>query len=244
MAGFLYRELRLSWYKIILFMCGMMIYPVLIALLMRNSPDMEGISGNISALVSGVGAVMAFLVGGTFEVTMFKDDERRKWAYYTASTPDGIKRQIGAKYIVTLFFAMATVTMLTLVNSFAYDGNHDIAIATSLYMVLFYVQLFMRSLEYPLIVRFGGKMGNVVKMVLIAAVVLGGAVYLLFGDLSPFADMSSFWDRLFEALEDSEAAGKIALGTGIAVVGITVLYYLSYRLSVKWYLKGVDHYAK
>ena len=124
------------------------------------------------------------------------------------------------------------------------DGNHDIAIATSLYMVLFYVQLFMRSLEYPLIVRFGGKMGNVVKMVLIAAVVLGGAVYLLFGDLSPFADMSSFWDRLFEALEDSEAVGKIALGTGIAAVGITVLYYLSYRLSVKWYLKGVDHYAK
>ena len=92
--------------------------------------------------------------------------------------------------------------------------------------------------------RFGKTFSRILCMVLIAAVVLGGAVYLLFGDLSPFADMSSFWDRLFESFDDPEAAGKIALGTGIAAVGITVLYYLSYRLSVKWYLKGVDHYAK
>ena len=245
MTGLLYRELKLNWVKMIGFAFGMMIYPVLfVVLFATNSGEMDSLTGRLSIVMFGMAAFIAFLVGGVFQDAMFKDDERKKWAYYITSTPTGIKGYMGAKYIIALFWSMLTVTLLVLCNSIAADTNHEIADASVVYVGFLYIQLFMRSVEFPLMARFGGKTGKTAKIVIVVVLAMAAFVYFLFGDTSAFADMDSFWEKVISAVEDPASMKKFSLAASIIMAAVMPLYYLSYRLSVKWYLKGAENYAK
>lgn len=245
MTGLLYRELKLNRAKMIGFAFGMLIYPVLFTVLFAtNSGETDSILGRLSIVMFGMAAFIAFLVGGVFQDTMFKDDDRKKWAYYITSTPTGIKGYMGAKYIIALFWSMLTVTLLVLCNSIAIDTNHDVADASSVYIGFFCLQLFLRAVEFPLMARFGGKTGKTVKLVVLVALAMAGLIYFLFGDTSAFADMDSFWEKVISAVEDPTSVKKLCLVISILMAVVLPLYYLSYRLSVKWYLKGAENYAK
>ena len=67
---------------------------------------------------------------------------------------------------------------------------------------------------------------------------------MLFGDTSAFADMDTFFDRLLAALADENKVKRMTLWFSIITLAVIPIYYLSYRLAVKWYLKGVESYAK
>ena len=245
MTGLLYRELKLNWVKMIGFAFGMMIYPVLFTVIFAtDSGEMDIMTGRLSILMFGMAAFIAFLVGGVFQDAMFKDDERKKWAYYITSTPTGIKGYMGAKYIIALFWSMLTVTLLVLCNSIAADANLEIVDATAVYTAFFCIQLFLRAVEFPLMARFGGKTGKTVKIVILVALAMAGVVYFLFGDTSVFADMDSFWEKVISAVEDPASMKKFSLAASIIMAAVLPLYYLSYRLSVKWYLKGAENYAR
>ena len=56
--------------------------------------------------------------------------------------------------------------------------------------------------------------------------------------------MDTFLDRLFNAIQDPDTLKKITLKFSIAAAAVIPVYYLSYRLSVRWYLKGVETYEK
>ena len=73
---------------------------------------------------------------------------------------------------------------------------------------------------------------------------LGFVIYLLFGDTSPFENMDNFWGNIDKARNDPEKLKKAMLWFSILTAAVIPVYFLSYRLSVKWYLKGVENYAK
>lgn len=241
MTGLLYKELKIHCKQMLLFLLGMIAYPVMMIFLITTQSEELG---EECILLFGMASLIAFIVGGTFEDMLFSDDERRKWAYYVTSTPTGIKGHIGAKYLFTLLFAMFTLTLLILVNGLAMDLNDTFMNVSSIVVVFFYLQLLMRSIEFPLIVRFGGKTGGMVKVLALVAIVCAVGVYALFGDISKFGDPDKFWDWLFTTLNDPENAKKIMLWFGLATAAILPIYYISYRLSVKLYLKGAENYAK
>ena len=246
MTGFLYKEIKLNWKRMLGFFSAMMIYPVVIAVLcITNSEDiMQEPKYSLDYMLFGIGAFMTFIPGGGFENSLFKDGENKKWAYFVTSTPSGIKGHIGAKYLLTLIFSMLTVTMLVLCNGLAMEGEGKVRDASVIYIALFYVQLLMRAIEFPLMARFGGKTGNNMKGALLVVTAYIVFVYVLFGDTSAFSDMPDFWETIFKTLADQEKMKKIMMCFSIATVSIIPLYYCSYRLAVKWYLKGVETYEK
>ncbi len=246
MTGFLYKEIKLNWKRLLIFFPAMMLYPVVIAVLFITDSEeiMQDPKYNLDYMLFGMGAFIAFIPGGGFEDSLFKDGENKKWAYFVTSTPSGIKGHIGAKYLLTLIFSMLTVTMLVLCNGLAREGGTEVRDASVVYIALFYVQLLMRAVEFPLIARFGGKTGKILKIALIGVITFIVFVYALFGDTSAFSDMPNFWETLFKTLADQEKMKRIMMWFSIAAVSIIPLYYGSYRLAVKWYLKGVETYEK
>lgn len=246
MTGFLYKEIKLNWKRFFIFFPAMLAYPVMLMIVFLTTDDdiMEDASVGLDYLMLGFGAFIAFLVGGAFEDSLFKDGENKKWAYFVTSTPTGIKGQMGAKYLLTMMFSMLTVTVLVLCNGLAMEGDTKVRDFSIIYVSFFYVQLLMRAIEYPLMARFGGKNGKNVKILIISVITLIAIIYTLFGDTSAFNDMPNFWETLFKTFGDPEKAKKIMLWFSIGAASILPIYYLSYRLAVKWYLKGVEHYAK
>ena len=247
MTGLLYKTIRTNWGKLLAFFLGMTVYPAMIALALHTdefSEMEEHTVNNLFLVMFGMGGFIAFLIGGACECAVFRDDERKKWAYFITSTPTGIKGHIGSKYLFTLIWAMLTVTMLILCNGLAADGNKYAADASVIFIALFYIQLFIRSVEYPLMARFGAKTGNTFKITLLCVLTLGFVIYLLFGDTSPFENMDNFWGNIDKARNDPETLKKAMLWFSILTAAVIPVYYLSYRLSVRWYLKGVESYEK
>ena len=184
MTGLLYKLIRTNWVKILLFFLGSLFYPFMFALIFRSDDMKDDLTSGISIMLWAFMAFMAFLIGGFCEDSIFNDDERKKWAYFVASTPTGIKGQIGAKYLFTMCFSMLTVTALILCCGFARDGNSELADGSVIFIGFFYIQLTMRAIEFPLMARFGSKIGKSMKIIIIGIAAFIFFAYMLFGDTS------------------------------------------------------------
>lgn len=241
MTGLLYKELKIHCKHLLAFVIAITAYPAIMMIMIATQGEEVGPEGS---LIFGLSAFVAFLIGGYFEDILLSDDERKKWAYYVTSTPTGIKGQIGSKYLFTLLFAMFILTLLLLTNGLGMDLNDGFVNSSGIAVVLFYLQLLMRSIEFPLIVRFGGKTGNMVKILALATIAFAAGVYGLFGDISRFGSSDDLWAWLFACFDHPDSAKNIMLWTGLAAAAILPIYYVSYRLSVKLYLKGTENYAK
>lgn len=88
-------------------------------------------------------------------------------------------------------------------------------------------------------------MGGAYKGILFLILVFAGIIYVLFGDLSAFGSMNAITDWLFRILtmEDLNSGGMIVV-QAVLPYASAGFYYLSYRLSCTFYLKGVGTYDK
>ncbi len=237
MFGLLYKELiihkkqLLMILPIIVFALGWTIVPV------QTTPDLNEWELD---LVLGMVSVMIMLTLEMFESGIMEGDERKKWQDYIVSVKDGIHMQIAAKYVFNAALSCSMVVIMTIFFSAASAVNGtDITIINVLLMQLLWLQLLIRALEMPFLVRFGTKQGNLFRMVLIGAVTMGLIVYGLFGDLSVFGSLESFLKWMKDFLTD-ESSTILRLTPAVT----WVLYYLSYRISCRLYLKGGEYYDK
>ncbi|SEH44846.1 ABC-2 family transporter protein [Ruminococcus flavefaciens] len=254
MTGLLYKELKLNSRKLILNLLGAMIYPLLIIFVIKvcDADAKKGVDDeinqqmltNVMSIIWLSACCIAYFFTAVIQNGLIPQDERKKWAYYVTSTPTGIKGFVGVKYLCSLFIGMVTVTILMFIQSLAADMGALKVDATTIIVGAFYMQIFMRAIEFPLIFRFSSKVGYMVKSCIVVLICIVLFVYFLFGDTSMFANLETFWERFFKFVNDPEQMKKVYLWIGIIAVAVMPLYYLSYRLSVKWYLKGVENYAK
>ena len=243
MTGYLYNEFKLNLRLILVFLLTYIFFSVVPIFAVVDAKDDDTI-GQTLTMILGVFSIFTFITAGCIQSGVFNGDDRKKWAYFVTSTPSGIKGQIGAKYLFTMLFVMFVVTLETLKLALAEQISGQSSGLSVLVAALFYVQLLMRAVEYPLIVRFGVKMGSMVKITAVCVAVLGFIVYMLFGDTSAFASLDTFWEKMFAFVGDPEKLKKLLLWTGICTLAVLPLYYISYRISVKLYLKGAENYAK
>lgn len=243
MTGYLYKEFKLNIRLVLLFLLTYIFFSVVPIFAITESKGDDTI-GYTMTMILGVFCIFTFITAGCIQSGVFNGDDRKKWAYFVTSTPSGIKGYIGAKYLFTMLFAMFVVTLETLKLALAEEILGRSSGLSVLIAAMFYVQLLMRAVEYPLIVRFGVKMGSMVKITAVCVAILGFIVYILFGDTSAFASMDTFWERMFAFVGDPDKLKKLLLWTGICTLAVLPLYYISYRISVKLYLKGAENYAK
>lgn len=254
MTGLLYKEFRLNARKLIFSIIVSMVYPVMLIFIAKlaeieakktfTDPQQEQMLSNVLGIIWFTSCFMAFMFFAAFQNALIIEDERKKWAYYITSTPTGVKGFIGVKYLMVMLTGMFVVTIMTILQAVQNDMDTLTIDATAVTIMGFYMQLLLRAIEYPLVFRFGTKVGYMVKSCIVVLICIALFVYFLFGDTSMFANMETFWERFFKFINDPEQMKKVYLWIGIISVAVMPLYYLSYRLSVKWYLKGVENYAK
>ena len=107
---------------------------------------------------------------------------------------------------------------------------------TNAFVFLFYIQLFLRAVELPFFIRFGIKKGNLIKTIGLIALVV---VFLILMLVNPGGMVENAFETIYK-LKSKEAMDTLTLLIGIFPVISVVGYYLSYEVSCRLYMKGVE----
>ncbi len=238
MKGLIYKELilnRSSLLQLLLCILSLSCFPFLMA----TGEDFVDL---LASLASIVNCCVLFFLLGMFQSKLFEVDEYKKWCHFIASTPKRGTGQVREKYVFLLLLSggmLGWCFLLQNILNLIYDSDLDVE---KLYCMLFFFQVFMNALEIPFLFCFGSKFGELYKAFVFFLVLFGVIIYALFGDLSQFGSIDTFFDWLLQlASGDGNALGTFQkVFPPISVL----LYYLSYRLSCRWYLKGANTFVK
>lgn len=196
------------------------------------------------ALIGMFAYVIDFLLLNAFQPNFFQIDETKKWSYFSVSTPKGVKGVVWAKYVFVFM-----ITGIVLIICYVADNLFTMVTGTEtsvmlLYMICFFVHIFLSAIDIPFMLRFGTKAGILYRGILFLLVLFALITYALFGDLSIFGSIDNFYDKIINLMDGSEIPEGVWLGLAIFMHGSVLLYYFSYQISCKYYLKGVECYEK
>ncbi len=187
------------------------------------------------------GAIFLFFLS-SLQSNIFAHDERRVWAYYVTSTSLNHKGQVLSKYFLSI--AISGVGVLWgMVMDFINGAIYGVQGSTSAICLLFFFgQTLMRALDIPFKIRYGEKNGTTYRLFSLALIIFVVAGYLLFGPL-PAGGSDSVFEFIINLFTNPKMLTTALLGfLGIAPYVIMLAYYVSYKISCKLYLKGVDEY--
>lgn len=241
MSGLIYKEIITNKKTLVPASVITLLLPILMSLTALSDNADEGSSGMIMSLMSVMVYIIIFLVVGTMQAQMFENDESKRWADYIVSTPKLARGQVESKYIFTLTVTIGAMILAMIGSDIAnvISGSSDMSI---MLYILVIVQIFLRAVEIPFIIRWGSKVGTVLKSIMFLVLLLAGIGYLLFGDLSFWNDMDKVYEKMLGFLSGDFSEGFFVF-LGIAPYAVGILYYLSYRISAKLYLKGAENYV-
>jgi len=114
------------------------------------------------------------------------------------------------------------------------------ASASSVCLIFFCLNLILLSIRVPIHVRFGSAMSFPVQIAGIMLITCGILLYALFGDISFFMEDHNLLTVIMEYLSSEKVIFALSLVPYIAVS----MYYLSYRISLALYRKGVETYEQ
>lgn len=184
-----------------------------------------------------------FVVSGMMS-EVFRGDDRKSWAYFVASAPQGIKGYIYNKYVVILMMNLIYMTagmfadnLFSTVYYFA-TGEEITTSMLYLYLAGVFLIMLMSAFDIPLTVRYGMKKGSLLKvtaMLIVCAAAVFGFVML------PDNIKEKVIDCVVSVL-DGKANGALLLTLGICPYICFGAFLYSYRLACKAFMKGVDEY--
>lgn len=212
----------------------------------------EGKESNILMLAFYTIAIPFFLTG-VLQTMDFRTDETKKWGYFTASHPKGIKGAFYAKYVVIFLMSLITMVsigytdqLLCLIDHLvAGTPREEMMSIGSFAMFVVFIQIFLRSIDLPFAFRFGQKRGNSIKAFILLGIMLGFIIYILFGPLpeSPEVIANAIYDWSVRLMNGG--LNEFFYCSAAAFLWITIIgYYVSYRISCKVFMKGVEQYDK
>ncbi len=252
-TGFLYKELKQNRLFIILtalLPLILLIFNFMILYLMavtgENNPAFSDV------LADGENMIFRFLmiaigayVASSLIAGIFSGDDRKLYAYFTVSTPQGVRGSLYYKYF--LAFAMNGLFMVSsILAGGIYDTLYYVITGVentrlnTLYLVIFFLLLVICALDIPFMIRFGQKKGSYIK----TALMLGISTILVISLENLPDPIKDELMKLFSAIMGGKISDNMMLGIGFAPILCAAAYYLSYRFSFKLFGKGVDGYDK
>lgn len=242
MKGLLYKEFMQN--KTVLIMLGLTCSAISVFLGIMPFLMSDNKEENLAALLMILITLINFFILLAFQANFFQHDEYRKWAYFVASSPETATGQIGTKYLFVLLTDGMVLVWCWFFQQIANTIQREITNITGIYTLLFFSHLMISAIEIPFMIRFGTKGGNMCHTVMFVSILLIGIIYLLFGDLSCFTSIHNLYDRLIRFLNGENISGIMLTVQGLFAWIAIGSYYLSYRISCRCYLKGVEYYAK
>lgn len=167
-------------------------------------------------------------------------DERRRWSGFIISGPIDYKQQILSKYYLAMVMSWLAVVIHVLGEVIGLFIPNTVSGLTGITVMGFYGVILYQALEFPFDFRYGSKNGVKYKMGLFLLLFYGFMMFVLFG---PNLDTYEMIDYLFRL-----AKGEVQLPRWMQYMGVFLpyvsigAYYISYKISCRWYLKGVEQY--
>ncbi len=237
MLGLIYKDIRTNLKWLLLALSVVLIFNVIMFLSNFKTHDLDfiGMRGLYLLLYCSV-----FFTVGAFALNFIQTDERKKWGYYVVSLPNGIAKQIIAKYIFVAATLIVTFGLCYIQNYAVCLYNNEAVSISGVLMILTSVTLVFLSFELPCAVAFGSKNGAYVKAGIFVGLVLFAAIYLMFGDISFLGSEEEFTEEFFDTL------GKLSKrSTGLKAFSASIPFYcISCFISTKLYIGGIERMEK
>ncbi len=186
---------------------------------------------------------LLFYMIGNHQNSIFEPDEHKKWNSFIIASPLGAKGQVLSKYYLVLLIGFTAYLL-----GFVFDMISSLIIgvygsASGIYSTLFFMNIIMRSVEMPFLFRYGSKNAENIRTCMLLMGVMIVSVYLLFGPLPQDFGLGKFFEYIYqlynrETMLPTLVTGVIALIPYVAIG----MYYISYKISVKLYVKGAMEY--
>lgn len=233
MTGLVYKEWKQNrWFILSMILCGFA--PLLVLLLLRGEiPNADHTALRIGGLIAG------FLAAGALQMLVLRGDDRKLWGYWITASADGYKGFLRVKYemifgmIVLFLFSLQFVDMGYCAVAADMEKT-DAGSINDIAFLLGFVQILFRATDIPFTYRFGSKKGSFIKLIcMVILAILICAVLVLNVDNM---------DRITEMVRKVFNENNSSLILSVGLVVCLALYYLSYRITCRLYLKGVEQY--
>lgn len=237
MAGLLYKELVLNKRNIISMAVAELVISLVIFMPLFDGglEDADILTYLLSTVMIPVMFLSLGMTAGFFEI-----DETKKWAYFISSSPVTQTGHIRTKYIFTFLMYTALLVWCYYLSAFALVLGGSINMSIAVFMQ--WIMLIFNAVEFPFMVRFGTKAGGFIKSAFMIALMLIFIEYALFGDFS--SDSEKIF-AFIESLSETTAMSDImCILTAVFPCAAAGLYYLSYKISCKLFLKGAEEYDR
>lgn len=252
-VGLLYKELKQNKLALILAAC----VPVLFTAFPFCFSAIEVITGSAdvnkmfemstSLIMRGLMYVLGFFTVSGLMTEVFKGDDKKLWAYFTVSLPQGVKGFMYRKYVITFMMnliymisAIFAEHILATVNYFVTGAELTTSIQ-GLYISGVFMLLFTSSFDIPFTVRYGSKKGSMVKMITMMSIFT--AAIMVYSLLLP-DNIREWITSTAVALLNGEADDTLTLILSVCPYIALAAFSLSYNVSCKVFMKGVNEYDK
>lgn len=198
-------------------------------------------------LMRGVMFVIGINVLSAIISETFKGDDKKHWAYFVASVPNGVNKFIYRKYTIVAFMniiylaaAIAADNLLSTVYWFV-TGRETGFSMTLVYVAGVYIMLFIAAFDIPFTMRYGSSKGSWIKTI-IMLLLCTAAVSVFSFVLSE--EMKQRVINIFMAVLDGKADNAVMTAIGISPYIAVGAFIGSYKISCNLFMKGVNGYAK
>lgn len=250
--GFLYKEIRQNTKSI----CAVIVLPFLILIFLTICLAIVSLNGEyggdgwIVKMLTSDAIRLASIAIGFFSasgllMSVFHGDDKKLWAYFTASLPMGVNKFLYTKYVLSfamcgLYFVSCYVaeTLVATISWFAL--GEEIMSLTGISVIIFFMLILQNSFSIPTTLRFGEKKGNIINVILILSVAIA-AILILALIPRDIQDMVFAWLAGFLTGEHGDLT---VLLLGLFPAFSVGAYILSYKVSCKIFMKGVNEYDK
>lgn len=236
MVGLLYKDFVAIKGRIYLIFLSL---GMALTVLLRMALHFDGIDLIIFTLYFFFTMILFLFLVNKIETAIIATDEGRKRKNYCLGLPISKQTYVASKYIFLLIGFFTVTSALILLGSFCQIGCVDEAMEgmitqiISLVPIFACLMLFLPSIELPFFIFFGSKKGAYLKTGLLIACFFLIIVYLMFGNLDIFDQISII--NLFNYLEKHT---EIVLILQVLVPYCSLgLYYVSYRISCLLFLR-------
>lgn len=251
-VGFLYKELRQNMKSI----CAVIILPFFILIfvtaciaIVSLSEEYGGDGWIVKTLTSDVIRIVSIAIGflsvSGLLLSVFHGDGKKLWAYFIASAPMGVEKFLYTKYVLSfamcgLYFVSSYVaeTLLATVSWFAL--GEELISFSGIFIIIFFALIFQNSFSIPMMLRFGEKKGSTINVIIILCLAIAAVLVLSFIP-AEIQDKVFAWMASFMTGDHGDLT---MLLLGIFPAFSVGAYILSYKVSCKIFMKGVNEYDK
>lgn len=193
------------------------------------------------AAANAAGYFCFFILLTPLSSGLFTPDEKSTTVGFLFSTPQAARGQIQSKYYFLLILNLGILLLCFITDTIIIGRVGENASSATLACMLFFcMNLILLAIRIPFNVRFGSAMSFPMQIAGIILITSGILLYALFGNISFFMEDHDLVTILKEYLSSEKVVFALSLIPYLSVA----MYYLSYRISLVLYRKGVETYEQ